>query len=115
MSADIINALITIKSRIKEQRKLLTDLRKQEIKLNKEIQTYLVETGQQGIRLDNKTVIKLEDCEKKLIMSKKDYKIHVEQLLFDYGIESSNDLIARLLDKTSDIIQEQRLKFVKEK
>jgi hypothetical protein len=114
MSADVINALITIRNRINEQKKILADLRKQENKLNMEIQTYLVETGQQGIRLDTKTVIKLEDCEKKILMSKKDYKTHVEQLLYDHGVESS-ELIGRLLDKTSDIIQEQRLKFVKEK
>jgi hypothetical protein len=111
-----INALVTIKSKIIEQKKILKSLKKEENELIKQVKNYLNENDQKGIRLDEITTITLQDHEKKILMSKNTYKTHISQILYDQGIDADENLINKILDKTNgDVVQEQRLKFVKKK
>jgi len=109
-----IKELIATKERIKEHKSALGTLRKHENSLVKDIQSYLNEKGETGIRLDSNTYITIQSKEKKLAMSRKEYRSHVEQILYDRGI-NSEELINRLLDKTSNVVQEQSLKINKTK
>jgi hypothetical protein len=111
-----INALVTIKSQIKEQKTILESLKREENELTKQVKNFLNETEQKGIRLDEITTITLQDHEKKILMSRNNYKNHISDILFDQGIERDEDLLNKILDKTNgDVVKEQRLKFIKKK
>lgn len=109
-----IKELVATKERMKEHKSVLLNLRKHEKCLVKDIQSYLNEKGDTGIRLDPNTYITIQNKEKKLPMTKKEYRSYVEQILYDRGIDSE-ELVNRILDKTSNIVQEQSLKINKTK
>jgi hypothetical protein len=110
-----IDAFIQIKQKIAAHSKTLTKMRKEEKILIKEIQQYLNETGQEGIRVDADTIITLTTNEKKIPVSHKKYKTKLEDLLKTKGIFHSN-LVEEILDaKIEDTIQEQKLKLGKKK
>ena len=108
-----INALIQIKGKIKEYQVIINELRKQERELVKEIQSYLNERNEQGIRVDDNTYITLASHEKKINLNKKDHQRRVRNLLYSRGIEDEEFMI-QLLNKTSNVVQEQKIKINKE-
>jgi hypothetical protein len=109
-----INALIQTKAKIKEYQVEVNGLRKQERELVKEIQSYLNERNEQGIRVDEITYITLASHEKKINLSKKDHEQRVRDMLYSRGIEDE-EFTMQLLNKTSDVVQEQKIKINKEK
>lgn len=109
-----IDALIQTKAKIKEFQKEMNGLRKQEKELLKEIQSYLNERNEQGIRVDDKTEIEMTIQEKKINLNKKNHQQRVRHLLYTRGIDDE-DFVNQLLNKTSDVVQEQKIKINKEK
>jgi hypothetical protein len=109
-----INALIQTKAKIKEYQMIINGLRKQEKELVKEIQSYLNERNEQGVKVDDNTYITMASHEKKINLNKKDYQKRVRHLLYSRGIEDE-DFTIQLLNKTSDVVQEQKIKINKEK
>ena len=109
-----INALIQTKAKIKEYQVVINGLRKEEKELVKEIQSYLNERNEQGLKVDNNTYITMASHSKKINLNKKDYQKRVRHLLYLRGIEDE-DFAIQLLNKTSDVVQEQKIKINKEK
>ncbi len=109
-----INALIQTKAKIKEYQVMVSELRKHEKNLVKDIQSYLNERNEQGIRVDDSTYITLASHEKKINLSKKDHEQRVRDMLYSRGIEDE-DFTLKLLNKTSDVVQEQKIRINKEK
>jgi len=109
-----INALIQTKAKIKEYQVVVGGLRKQEKELVKEIQNYLNERNEQGVRVDEHTYITLASQEKKINLSKKDHEQRVRDILYTRGIDDET-FVQSLMNKTSDIVQEQKIKINKEK
>lgn len=107
-----IDAFIFLKHKIDVQSKELAKMRKEEKKLIKEIQQYLNETGEEGIRVDG-AVITLTINEKKITVSQKRYKNKLEALLKARGIFQENLVEDILRAKIEDTIQEQKLKMSK--
>lgn len=109
-----IDAFLMIKRRITEQQNVMKMLKKEEATLIKEIKSYLNESGETGIRIDDETFISITSQEKKIAWPKKEYEQKVRELLYSRGIEDE-DFTKELLNKTSDVIQQQRLKVRKDK
>lgn len=109
-----INSLIQTKAKIKEYQVIVNGLRKQERELVKEIQSYLNERNEQGIRVDDSTYITMASHEKKINLSKKEHEQRVRDMLYTRGIDDE-DFMVQLLNKTSDVVQEQKIKINKEK
>lgn len=80
----------------------------------KEIQSYLNERNEQGIRVNDSTYITLASHEKKINLSKKDHEQRVRDMLYSRGIEDDNFAL-QILNKTSDVVQEQKIKINKDK
>jgi hypothetical protein len=94
----------------------MKELRKQENELINEIRNYLNERNQQEIRIDDATLIVLTSREKKINLSKKDHEERVRSMLYSKaGIDDDLDFVKSLLDKTSVVVQEQKIKITKEK
>jgi hypothetical protein len=92
----------------------MKELRENEKRIIKDIQSYLNERNEQGIRVDHNTYITLSSHEKKINMSKKDYERRVREMLYSkYGIEDET-FTNQLLNKTSDVVQQQKIKINKE-
>jgi len=107
-----INAYVMIKQRIKEQQTILKDMRNEENAIMKEIKNYLNQTGESGIRIDDDTVVSITSHEKKITWPKKEYEEKVKLLLYSRGIED-DEFVNELLDRTHDVVQQQKLKIVK--
>lgn len=84
------------------------------MELVKEIQTYLNERNEQGIRVDSNTYISLANHEKKINLSNKDHQQRVRDLLYSKGIDDEN-FIVQLLNKTRNVVNEQKLEIKKDK
>jgi hypothetical protein len=80
----------------------------------REIQNYLNERNEQGIRVDENTYITLASHEKKINLGKKEHEQHVRDMLYSRGIEDE-EFVSQLLNKTRDVVQEQKIKINKEK
>lgn len=107
-----IEALENIKKRITEQRDTLKNMCKEETAIIKEIKNYLNQTGEEGIRIDPNTVITVINHDKKIQWNKKEYQERVKNLLYDRGINDEK-FLEELLDKTHNVVQQQKLKIVK--
>jgi hypothetical protein len=109
-----VNALIKTKNQVKEHQKIIKGLRTQEKELVKEIQLYLNERGENGIRVDEKIHLTLANHDKKINMSKKEYEKRVQDMLYNKGIDDEY-FTSQLLNKTSNVVQEQKILISKEK
>lgn len=109
-----IDAFLQTKKKITQQLVELNHLRKQEKELVREIKSYLNEKGETGLRIDEDTLISISNQDKKINWSKKEYEQRVKDLLYKRGIDDE-EFAKELLNKTSDIIQQQKLKIKKEK
>lgn len=107
-----IDALLRIQKQRKEKKLELKRLTDEENERIKSIKSYLNETGEPGIRIDPKTVITLSNHEKKINKSKKSYETHVKTLLHSVGIDDTQ-FVKQLLNKTDNVVQQQKLIFKK--
>jgi len=105
-----LNAFIQNKKKITEYQKIIKDLRDQEKDLVKEIQSYLNEKNETGVRIDETTYISMSNKEKKINLTAKDHLKRVKDLLETKGI-NDDEFVNQILNKTSDIIQLQKLKI----
>lgn len=110
----MISALLEIKEKIKETQEIKKKLIEEERKLNKEIQSYLNEQDTQEIEIDEKTQLVLTKYKKRINLNRKDHERRVILMLHEKGIYD-DDFARSLLDKTADIIQEQKIKINKQK
>lgn len=109
-----IDAFLQTKKRISEQLNIINQLRKQEKELIREIKSYLNEKNETGLRIDEDTFISISNQDKKINWTKKEYEQRVKDLLYKRGIDDE-EFTKELLNKTSDIIQQQKLKVKKDK
>lgn len=109
-----IDVFLQTKKRIAEQCNIVNQLRKQEKELVIEIKSYLNEKNETGVRIDNNTFISISNQDKKINLTPKEYERRVRDLLYKRGIDD-DEFTKELLNKTSDIIQQQKLKIKKEK
>jgi hypothetical protein len=109
-----IDAFLQTKKRITEQLNIMNQLRKQEKELVREIKSYLNEKNETGVRIDEDTFISISNQDKKINLTKKEYEQRVRDLLYKRGIDDE-EFTKELLNKTSDIIQQQKLKLKKDK
>jgi hypothetical protein len=109
-----VDAFLLIKNKIQDHLRIIAELRKQEKELVKEIKSYLNEKNEKGFRIDDNTYIDISDSFKKINLSKHDYEQQVRNMLYEKGIDEDR-FIEKLLDKTRQVVQEQRIKIKKEK
>ena len=108
-----IDAFLRNQKQIKDQKTSLSQLRAEESELIKDLKTYLNETGEPGVRIDSNTFITLTNHGKKINKNKRNYEQHVQTLLYSKGI-NDDQFIKQLLDKTDNIVQQQKLVVKKE-
>lgn len=106
--------LLHIREKIAHHQKSLNELKKIEKACIKNIQTYLNENDENGIKIDEDVVIVLNTRPKKIPMTKSEYHEYLEKILSrPENFENVDVLIQQILDKTSDTVQEQKLNIVK--
>jgi hypothetical protein len=106
--------LLNIHERILHHQKNINELRKEEQICIKNIKSYLNENEEKGIRIDDDVVIELDTRFRKIPMTKSEYQQHLEEVLSrPENFENTGVLIQQILYKTSDTVQEQKLRIVK--
>jgi hypothetical protein len=106
--------LLQIREKIAHHQKSLNELKKIEKLCIKNIQAYLNENDESGIRIDEDVAIVLSTRPKKIRMTKSEYHEYLEKLLIrPENYEEVKVLIQQILDNTSDTVQEQKLNIVK--
>lgn len=76
---------LKIQARLKETRGIMCALRKEETAIRREIERYLQESGETGIRVDADTTISLNDVSKKILVPQKKYPEVVKAVLVKHG------------------------------
>jgi hypothetical protein len=106
--------LLQIREQIAHHQKSLNELKKIEKMCIKNIQAYLNENDESGIKIDEDVVIVLSTRPRKIPMTKSEYQEYLEKILSrPENYEEVKVLIQQILDKTSDTVQEQKLNIVK--
>jgi len=108
-----IDAFLRVRKQIKDQKASLSQLKAEESESIKEIKTYLNETGEEGVRIDANTVITMASHGKKINKNKRNYEQHVQNLLYAKGI-NDEQFVRQLLDRTENVVQQQKLILRKE-
>ncbi len=106
-----VEALMVLKRKIAEQRATLNQLRSEEKALMKEIQNYLNQTEENGIKLDDDTVITVSSNERKINRTAKQYKTALSELLAARGILDESLTEEILKAKVEQTVQQQKLKI----
>ncbi|ASZ85009.1 029L [Cherax quadricarinatus iridovirus] len=112
MIEQVISSLTQTRQKIKEINGRLKQLRSYEKELLQEVKTFMNESGDDQVMLEDGTVITLSRCEKKILFNKKDYENNVREMLYSRGIDD-DDFFKDLLNKTKDVVDEQRVKLKK--
>ncbi len=102
---------MVLKRKIAEQRATLNQLRSEEKALMKEIQNYLNQTEENGIKLDDDTVITVSSNERKINRTAKQYKTALSELLAARGILDESLTEEILKAKVEQTVQQQKLKI----
>lgn len=113
MIQQTIEAFLQVKKRLTAQRAVLAQLRKEEKALMKEIQDYLNQNEETGIRVDAETVITVSSNEKKINRKPKQYKTVLEDLLLSKGIRDKGLADEILRAKVEHTVQQQKLSIKK--
>jgi hypothetical protein len=108
-----IDALLRIQKQKKDKKNELNKLTSEENERIKSIKAYLNETGEPGVRIDSKTVITISNHEKKINKNKRNYEAYVQSLLHSVGVDDTQ-FVKQLLNKTENVVQQQKLVFKKE-
>lgn len=114
-SKQLVTAYISIQERLKDQRRVLSELRDQEKQLQKELTDYLNQTEEEGIRLDEDTVITLEQTSKKISRGKKAYREYLIELCAEKGIPDDVFVESILSGKIDTTVQQSKIKLIKSK
>lgn len=88
-------------------------MREQEKQLQIELTDYLNQSEEEGIRIDEKTIITLEQKDKKLGRNKKAYREYLVGLCSERGIPDDTFVDYIINGKTETTIQQSKLKIVK--
>lgn len=106
--------LLHVREKIAHHQKILYELKKIEKGCIKNIQSYLNENEEEGIKIDEDVMIMLNTRPRKIPMTKSEYQEYLEKLLSrPESFENLDVLIQQILDKTSDTVQEQKLNIIK--
>lgn len=106
--------LLQIREKMAHYRKILHELKKEEKTCIKNIQSYLNENEETGIKIDEDVLIELNTRSRKIPMTKNEYHQYLEEILSKHeNFQQLDVLIQQILDKTSDTVQEQKLNIVK--
>lgn len=111
----LIESYQLIRGRIDEAKNKLAELRKEERELNEELVTYLVTSGEDGIRIDSNTVINLKDVDKKIVVSMPKYKEKIKSLLVEKGMYVAGLEDEIIQAKVDGRVTEQKLKVNRKK
>lgn len=114
-SKQLVDQYVRITERIKEQRALLKELKLEEKEIIKEIQAYLNQSEENGIRIDDHTVITLVNTDKCVNKTAKAYKNYLHGLCSDYcADDDANEFVSAILNgKIETTVQQQKLKIMK--
>jgi hypothetical protein len=113
MSKQLVTAYLMIQEKIKDQRKILHELKDEEKKIMNELRDYLNQTEEVGIRIDENTVITLTHNDKKINRTSKAYKAYLTDLCNERGLPDNEFVNAILNGKIETIVQQQKLKIIK--
>lgn len=106
--------LMRIREDIAQYRKIIKDLKENEKICIKNIQSYLNENDEKGIKIDDDVMIEINTRSRKIPMTKNEYQQHLEEILSKTeNYQSLDMLIRQILFKTSDTVQVQKLNIVK--
>lgn len=112
----LITAYQAISIKIKEQQKVLAEMRKEEKLLTKELCEWLNQTETEGFKIDDKTVLVVVKVDKKISKSKKEYKAYLSELYSSSGSLTDEQFVnAVMAGKIDSVVQQQKIKFVKTK
>lgn len=107
--------LLRIREEKMRVRQILKDLNEDEKLCIKNIQSYLNENDERGIKIDD-IVIELNTRTRKIAMTKNEYVQYLQELFIKSdNFQNVDMLIQQVLSKTSDTVQEQKLNIVKKK
>jgi len=115
MSVYITTAYLENQARIADQRKILTELRKQEKQLQIDIIDYLNQNGEEGIRIDDDTVITIKHTDKNIIRNKKAFRNYLEELCVQQGLSNDDFIDAIIAGKVESTVHQSKLKLIKKK
>lgn len=113
MSKQLVTAYVTIQQQIKEQRKVLKALRIEEKHIQRELTDYINQTDGEGIRIDDNTVITVEQRNKNVSRSKSAYKEYLSRLCYDRGLPTDDFVKEILVGRIETTIQQPKLRIIK--
>lgn len=90
-------------------------MRKEERECMKDIQLYLNQKNETGIKVDDKTVIHLKQCEKKITRRPSDYRSVITEMLRTRGVNDKEFVDEIIKAKTDQTIKQQKLTISKSK
>lgn len=112
----LVTAYVNIRERIKEHRKVLKELRNEEKRIQRELTDYINQTEEGGIRIDDSTVITVEQKGKNVIRSKTAYKEYLTQLCYDRGVVEEDDFVKSIIiGRIESVVQQPKLRILKNK
>lgn len=107
-----INNFLKIDEKIKEKTKEIIELKKEKNSCEKNIKSFLNESNNKNIEIGNGKIISIVTYNKKINLPKKKYEEHVKKELYNFGI-TDIEFINNIMNKTSNIIKEQKIKIQK--
>ena len=113
MSKQLVSAYLTILEKIKEQKKIMMEMKEEEKRLQSELKNYLNQSEDVGIRVDDHTVITLTQNDKKINKSRKLYKEYLTELCNSRGLPDDEFVAAIMNGKVDSTVQQQKIKIIK--
>jgi hypothetical protein len=108
-----IEALDKIQKDIKEQKKIIDAMKKEQTTLLSEIQQFLINDKNHEKLKTKNGILVLVEKEKKFNLSQKAYNLKVKNVLYSQGLQTDDVFIKNLLDKTDKVIKQQTVKIEK--
>lgn len=114
---DLVSAYLSIQEKIKDQRRVMSELKAQEKIYQLDICNYIndVESDTNGLRIDNDTVLTIVQKDKKVPRAKKDYISYLNDLCSNKGLDADEFVKAIIQGKTETVIPQPKLKLIKNK
>ena len=115
MSKQLVTAYVALQERIKEQRKILAAMKEEEKRIQRELTDCINQTEDGGIRIDECTVLVVEQKDKKVNRSKKAYREYLARLCYDRGLPEEEMVTEIINGKVETTVQQPKLKIIKNK
>lgn len=112
-SKQLVTAYLRIKEKIKQQRKILYELKEEEKQIINELLDYLNQNDEEGIRIDENNAITLKQNCKKIHKTSKAYKDYLTKLCTDNGLPDEQFVNAIINGKIETTVKQQKLKIIK--